>query len=211
VTQSKKRKLLKVGLTGGIGSGKSLVAEMFRGLGVPVLSADEIARNLTETDATIRRDIARHFGSMMFRNDGSFDRKRMADLIFSDKEAREKLNALIHPAVLEKIKQETKKLERQSHPPFVIHEAALIYEAGADKDLDYVVFVDADEETRIRRVTERDGLSRTDVLRRINSQMPSTRKRQLADFVIENDGDIKNLEEKVKFLFNLFLKIGETT
>ncbi len=211
VIRSRKRKLLKVGLTGGIGSGKSLVAAMFKGLGVPALSADEIARSLTETDKSVKRGIRRHFGSTVFRKDGSLDRKRLADIIFSNKDERETLNAIVHPLVLRKIEEEITKLEKRSHTPFVIHEAALIYEAGADKGLDYIVFVDADEETRIRRVIERDGISRAEVSRRIDSQMPAEKKRELADFVITNDGDIKSLEKRVKFLFDLFLKIGVTT
>ena len=209
--QSRKRKLLRVGLTGGIGSGKSLVAVMFKGLGVPVLSADEIARSLTETDEIVRKAIRRQFGSTVFGKDGSLDRKRVADIIFSNKVERETLNSIIHPLVLKKIEEEITELEKRSHAPFVIHEAALIYEAGADKNLDYVVFVDAEEETRIRRVIERDGISRADVSRRIDSQMPAEKKKERADFVITNDGDIKSLERRVKFLFDLFLKIGETT
>jgi dephospho-CoA kinase len=211
VIQGRKRKLLKVGLTGGIGSGKSLVAAMFKGLGVPVLSADGIARSLTETDEAIKGGIRKHFGSTVFKKDGSLDRKRVAAIIFSDKDKRETLNAIIHPLVLRKIEEEIATVEKRSHAAFVIHEAALIYEAGADKNLDYVVFVDADEETRIRRVIERDGISRADVSRRIDSQMPAEKKKELADFVITNDGDIKSLEGRVKFLFGLFLKIGETT
>jgi dephospho-CoA kinase len=210
VIHSRKRKLLRVGLTGGIGSGKSLVAVMFKGLGVPVLSADEIARSLTETDEIVRRAIRRQFGSTVFRKDGSLDRKRLADVIFSNKDERETLNAIVHPLVLKKIEEEITESEKRSHARLVIHEAALIYEAGADKDLDYVVFVDADEETRIRRVIERDGISRAEVSRRIDSQMPAERKKELADFVLTNDGDTKSLERRVKFLFDLFLKIGET-
>jgi dephospho-CoA kinase len=211
VAQRRKRKLLKIGLTGGIGSGKSLVAAMFKSLGVPVLSADEIARDLSETDETIKRGIQKYLGSEVFAGDGSIDRKRLADIIFSSKEKREKLNAVIHPLVLKRIKEETVELEKKRGVPFVVHEAALIYEAGADKDLDYVVVVDADEETRIRRLMKRDGAHRADVLRRINSQMPSEDKRRLADFVIENNGDIKSIEERVRFLYGLFLKIRETT
>jgi dephospho-CoA kinase len=210
VNQSRKRKLLKVGLTGGIGSGKSLVAAMFKRLGAPVLSADEIARSLTETDETVRRGMRKHFGSTVFRKDGSLDRKRVADIIFSNEDERETLNAIIHPLVLKKIEEEMAAIAKGCDSPFVIHEAALIYEAGADKDLDYIVFVDADEETRIRRVIERDGISRADVSRRIESQMPAEKKRELADFVIANDGDTTSLETRVKFLFDLFLKVGET-
>lgn len=202
---------MRIGLTGGIGSGKSLVAAMFKSLGVPVFSADEIGRNLTETDKSIKRGIQRYFGSRVLAKDGSLDRNRLADIIFSSREKREKLNAMIHPLVLKKIKKETAELEKKQGVPFVIHEAALIYEAGADKDLDYVVVVDADEETRIRRLVERDGVPRADVLRRIKSQMPSENKRRLADFVVENNGDVKSLEGRVRFLYDLFLEIGETT
>ncbi len=208
MTRKRKRRILRIGLTGGIGGGKSVVAAMFKKLGAAVLSADEIARNLTEKNPTIKKEIWKEFGPQVFSREGLLDRKRMADIVFSNRERKEKLNAIIHPFVLKKIEEEISRLEESSNATFVIHEAALIYEAGADKDLDYVIVVDAAQETRIRRVMERDGVSRADVLRRIRSQMPVEEKREMADFIIDNDGDIVSLENKVKFLYGLFLKIG---
>jgi dephospho-CoA kinase len=210
VEQERKLRFLRIGLTGGIGSGKSLVAAVFRSLGSPVLSADEIARNLTDSDPIIKKRIREEFGSEVFKGDGTLDRKAMAGIVFSNKKKRERLNAIVHPAVLKKIEEETKKLERDGDTPFVIHEAALIYEAGVDKSLDYVIVVDADEDKRIHRVMDRDGISRADVQRRIDAQIPAEMKRKMADFVIENDGDRKNLEHRVRFLYNLFLSLGET-
>jgi dephospho-CoA kinase len=210
VKKERKRKFLRVGLTGGIGSGKSLVAAIFRRLGASVLSADEVARDLTDSDPVVKRRIREEFGSGVFTKEGLLDRKGMADIVFSSTEHREKLNAIVHPAVLKKMDEETMKLEKSGGIPFVIHEAALIYEAGVDKLLDYVIVVDADEDRRIRRVMDRDGTSRADVQRRIGSQIPAQRKREMADFVIENDGDKKSLEERVGFLYQLFLTLGET-
>jgi dephospho-CoA kinase len=210
VEQQRKRRLLKIGLTGGIGSGKSLVAAIFRSLGAPVLSADEIARNLTDSDPIIKKRIREEFGTGVFKRDGSLDRKAMADIVFSNKEKRKKLNAIVHPAVIKRIDEESKKLEGNGDTPFVIHEAALIYEAGVDKKLDYVIVVVANEDKRIHRVMDRDGISRADVRRRIDAQIPAEMKRKMADFVIENDGDRKSLEQRVRFLHNLFLTLGET-
>lgn len=202
------RRLLRIGVTGGIGAGKSVVCEIFRKLGVAVLSADEIAHHLTDTDSEIKQKIKEEFGPEFFTKDGLLDRKRMAEVVFSDRVKKEKLNAIVHPRVIKKIDEEIRSIAKRRDTPFVIHEAALIFEAGIDKGLDYVVVVDAEEETRIRRVMERDGVSREEVMRRINSQMPAERKRKLADFVITNDADLKTLEEKVKFLFSLFTKLG---
>jgi dephospho-CoA kinase len=210
VEQERKRRFFRIGLTGGIGSGKSLVAAIFRSLGVHVMAADEIARNLTNSDPIIKKRIRREFGVEVFKGDGSLDRKAMADIVFSNKKKREKLNAIVHPAVLKRIEEETRKLEGNGDTPFVIHEAALIYEAGVNKNLDYVIVVDADEDERIRRVMDRDGISRADVQRRIEAQIPAEMKRKMADFVIENDGDRKSLEQRVRFFYNLFLTLRET-
>jgi dephospho-CoA kinase len=209
VQQQRKQRFLKIGLTGGIGSGKSLVAAIFRSLGAPVLSADEIARNLTNSDPIIKKRIREEFGGEVFRGNGSLDRKAMADIVFSNEDKRKKLNSIVHPAVIKRIDEETKRLEQNGETPFVIHEAALIFEAGVDKNLDYVIVVDADEDKRIRRVMDRDGISRADVQRRIDAQIPAEMKRKMADFVIENDGDRKSLEQRVRFLYNLFLTLGE--
>ena len=205
------RRLLKVGLTGGIGGGKSVVAAVFKKFGAIVLSADEIGRELTETSPRIKKEIRKEFGPEVFDEMGSVDRKRLAKIVFSSKKKKEKLNAIIHPYVLEKIEEETSRLEKNLGVRYVIHEAALIFEAGVNKNLDYVVVIDADEEKRIQRVMERDGVSRADVVRRINFQMPAKKKRELADFVIENDSNLQSLEAKVRFLHNLFLKISESS
>lgn len=202
---------MRIGLTGGIGGGKSVVAAMFKKLGAAVLSADEIGRRLTETNPRIKEQIRREFGGDVFNENGSVDRKHLAEIVFSDRKKKEKLNAIVHPFVLREIEKEFTRLESNKDIPFIVHEAALIYEARVNKDLDYVVVVDANEETRIRRVMERDGISKADVLRRINSQLPAERKRQLADFVIENDGDLQSLQKRVRFLYDLLLRIGRST
>ncbi len=209
--RKRKRRFLRIGVTGGIGGGKSVVCEMFKKLGVPVLSADEIARHVSETNAEVVRRIAQEFGPEFYTKEGLLDRKRMASVVFSDRKQKEKLNAIVHPFVIRRINEEMELIKRRTGAPFVIHEAALIYEAGADKDLDYVVVVDAEEEIRIRRVMKRDGVSREEVLQRINSQMPAESKRKLADFLILNNGNLKALEEKVKFLYHLFSKMAATS
>lgn len=184
---------------------------MFKKFGANVLSADELGREVTETNPRIKNEIRKEFGPEVFDEMGSVDRKRLAEIVFSSKKKKEKLNAIIHPYVLEEIEEETSRLEKSGDVRYVIHEAALIYEAGVNKSLDYVVVVDADEETRIHRVMRRDGVSRADVVQRINSQMPAKKKRELADFVIENDSNLQSLEAKVRFLHDLFLKISESS
>jgi dephospho-CoA kinase len=208
VAAKKNRRALRVGVTGGIGSGKTIVCDFFRKLGAVVLSADEIGRELSESNAKIKEGIREEFGRAVIKRNGRIDRKKLAEVVFKNREKRGKLNAIIHPFVLKEIERRTREVEEKGAAPLIIHEAALIYEAGADRNLDFVVVVDADEETRIKRVLERDGVSRSEVLRRINSQMPASKKKQLADFVISNNGDIRELGDKVKFLYNLFLKIS---
>lgn len=205
--RQKKYRILTVGVTGGIGSGKSSVCKFFEKLGVKILYADNIARELTESHEGIKKQIRKIFGSEVFSHDGQLNRKKLADLVFSNQKLKEQLNAIVHPYVFKVIEKEIRKVEQTKSSPFVIHEAALIYESGADEDLDYVIVVDADEDTRIQRVMKRDNVTREKVLQRINSQMPVEEKRTRADFVVKNNGDIKSLERKVKFLYYLLLRL----
>ena len=194
------REYLLVGVTGGIGSGKSVVCGLFQELGRSVISADEVARNLTETDRHVKGSIRTTFGAEVFQSNGELDRKKLAEIVFSDGRLRKRLNKIIHPKVFDSLQQHIDSLSRQQQIPYVVIEAALIYETELNKDLDYVIVVDAQEETRILRVIQRDGNSRREILKRIRSQMQSNRKVQKADFVIYNNGQVSELHEKVKFV-----------
>lgn len=192
---------LRVGVTGGIGSGKSTVCKLFASMGRPVLSADDIARELTDTNYAIQSAIRKLFGISVFLPNGRVDRKALATVVFNDHSLRKELNAIIHPHVFSAIDQAIEKLDAAVH--YVVIEAALIYEAGMDEQLDYVVVVNADEPTRITRVMSRDNVSREAVRARMNAQMDVEKKIKLADFVIENDGTEDDLASRVRFLDTL--------
>jgi dephospho-CoA kinase len=198
-----KRDHLLVGVTGGIGSGKSLVCSLFEQLGRTVLKADTIAQEIGDTNAEVRREVMKLLGPAAYGADGSLQRKFVADKVFVDHALLRKLNGIVHPRVIAEIEKRVATLPQGQRRPYVLVEAALIFESGMDDRLDQVIVVDADEETRLRRVTERDKVERDAVLLRMAAQLPAARKVALADFVIRNEENRIALEEKVRFLDTL--------
>ena len=174
--------MLRIGLTGGIGCGKSVVAKVFETLGIPVYYADDAAKNLMNADKELKAAIIKNFGEGSYTN-GELDRKYIAGIVFNDKEKLELLNALTHPAT---IRDAVEWIKKQSSA-YIIKEAALLFESGANKNLDHVIGVDAPLPLRIKRVMARDGISETEVMKRINRQMDEKKKMDLCDFVIIND------------------------
>jgi dephospho-CoA kinase len=173
---------LKVGLTGGIGSGKSVVARIFEVLGIPVYYADEAARDLQNNDPVLRQQIIGLFGQGAY-SEGQLDRKYISQLVFADSKKLEELNALVHPAT---IRDAAEWLARQDSP-YAIKEAALIFESGSQRDLDFVIGVTAPESLRISRTMTRDSLSGDEVRKRMEKQLQDRIKMWLCDFVIYND------------------------
>ncbi|MBI5470981.1 MAG: dephospho-CoA kinase [Ignavibacteriae bacterium] len=206
--KSSENSFLRIGLTGGIGSGKSIVCSQFAQLGRTVLYADEIARELTDTDGAIKTAIRKAFGDAVFLDSGLVNRKALAGIVFGNELRRKKLNQIIHPRVFQAVESAIANLSEARKNPYIVIEAALIFESGMDKQLDYVVVVNADEELRIQRIMARDGISRDEVLARMRSQMDITQKLKLADFVIENDGSEAELLARAKFLDALFSSIS---
>lgn len=196
-------RFLRVGITGGIGSGKSTVCNLFAGLGRTVLSADDIARQLTDNSAQIKSSIRKTFGEKVFLPNGVLDRQALAAIVFENHSLRAKLDALIHPHVFAALDEAIDRLSLSDKSSYLLIEAALIYESGMDEKLDYVVVVHADEEVRIKRVLERDNTTREAVLARMYAQMDPKQKIELADFVIVNDNDEHDLVQRVKFLDTL--------
>ncbi len=170
-----------IGLTGGIGSGKTTVAGIFRSLGVPVYIADEAARKITEKKEVIDQIVA-VFGASVLRG-VQIDREKLATLVFTDPEKLRQLNGIVHPAVK---KDFLEWVENHRDHPVVIKEAAILFESGTDEDCDAVITVTAPIETRINRVLERDKTSREEVLRRIENQWTDAMRIAKSDFVIEN-------------------------
>jgi dephospho-CoA kinase len=174
--------MLKIGITGGIGAGKSTVAGIFKVLGVPVFDADATAKNILNTDSVLREQIADTFGSETYKN-GLLDKKYLATLVFNNPDQLAKLNALVHPAT---IAAADKWASRFADRPYIIKEAALLFEAGTYVGLDYIIGVTAPVELRIARVMARDQVSREEVLSRMQHQLDDTEKMQRCDFVIDN-------------------------
>ncbi len=174
--------MLKVGLTGGIGAGKSIVASIFRLLNIPVYDADTAAKNLMNQDEALKEKIIQNFGPSAYLN-GSLNRPYISAQVFSNKEKLELLNSLVHPAT---IKDANKWFEKQQSP-YVIKEAALLFESGTAADLDYVIGVTAPEAMRIKRAMHRDNATREQIKERMKNQMEESIKMKLCDYIIHND------------------------
>jgi dephospho-CoA kinase len=196
-----------LGVTGGIGSGKSAACRMFEDLGACVVYADAEAKRLMAEDPMLRTAITEAFGEESYDAAGALDRPYLAARVFGDEAEVAKLNALVHPRVREALFALRDAAEAEGFDLFV-YEAALIYESGADRVLDAVAVVDAPLETRIRRVMDRDGVPREAVLARMRHQMPADDLRRRADFVIENDGDLDGLRTQVEALYDSLVSTG---
>lgn len=174
--------MLKIGLTGGIGSGKSTVAKIFETLGIPVYYADAEAKRLMNSSETLKKVIRQNFGEATYEND-QLNRKYLAGIVFNNPEKLELLNALIHPVTI----NDAEQWMQQQSAPYSIKEAALLFESGAAENLDLIVGVYAPQALRIKRVMKRDGLTADEIMKRINRQVNEEMKMKLCDFVITNN------------------------
>lgn len=171
----------RLGVTGGIGSGKTTVCRIFRVLGIPVFMADEVARSLMNSDIDIARGINKIAGKDLYTT-GELDRRELARLIFNQPDLLRKVNEVVHPAVLRNFEEWTSSRE----VPYVIMEAAVLFESNADKTVDRVVSVSAPVEERISRVMGRSGMTRMEVLDRINNQLEDEEREEQSYYVINN-------------------------
>lgn len=174
--------MIKVGLTGGIGSGKSTVAQVFKTLGIPVFDADIVAKRIMEEDKLLVASIKQAFGDESYIGD-KLNRKYIADIVFKDKYQLELLNSLTHPATI-KAAEDWMAVQTS---PYCIKEAALLFEAGTAGGLDIIIGVQAPDALRIKRVMQRDGITRQEVLNRMGKQIEQDIKMRLCDYVITND------------------------
>lgn len=185
---------IQVGLTGGIGSGKSTVAKLFAKHGAQVIDADALAREATENEAVLA-SIRTTFGNEALTPSGSLNRKRMAELVFHNPAKREQLNAIVHPWVQQRREQ---LVAQYQDSPVVIHDIPLLYEVGMEGQFDTIIVVTAKTELRQQRVYERSGLSVAEFTARDNAQLPLAEKAARANFVINNDGSFRRLQEQVQ-------------
>lgn len=177
--------MLKVGLTGNIGSGKTLVSRIYHAIGIPVFYADGEAKSLMIQDGTLRKRITRLIGPEAYIAD-QLNTRYIADVVFHNDEKLHKLNKLVHPVVHAALRDWFASLPPET--PYGIEEAALLFESGGHRNMDAVIVISAPETLCIQRVMERDNVKRSDVLARMNRQMKEEEKTRLADFVIVNDG-----------------------
>jgi dephospho-CoA kinase len=194
--------MLKIGLTGGIGSGKSTVARVLELLGIPVYYADDRAKMLMNTDAGLRQHIITAFGDGAYTGD-KLNRKYIASVVFNDKEKLKLLNSFVHPATI----ADSEKWMQSQTTPYAVREAALIFESKVNLQLDYVVGVSAPLLLRIQRLTERDTVSPEEIEKRISSQMNEDEKMALCDFVIMND-EMQPVIPQVITLHEKFLRLA---
>ncbi|MDR1169798.1 MAG: dephospho-CoA kinase [Prevotellaceae bacterium] len=184
--------MLKAGLTGGIGSGKSIVCKIFSILKIPVYQADIAAKRLYDTDDELRNGLKSLFGEHLYES-GTLDRKKLAAIIFSNAENLKKINELVHPAVKRDFLEYISLLPETI--PYIIHEAAILYEAKTENMFDTVINVYAPEDIRIKRVLARENTTEKDVKQRIASQWPDKLKIELSNYNIINDGKIPILPQ----------------
>ncbi len=175
--------MLKVGITGGIGAGKSVVCRVFTTLGIPVFDADRAAKMLMENDAVVKAGISALFGSEIFTGD-KLNREQLAAMVFADPSLLLLLNAIVHPATIE----HGRKWMAAQTAPYTIKEAAILFESGSHKEMDLVIGVFAPPELRMKRAIERPGMTREKVLQRMANQMSDEEKIKLCDYIITNDG-----------------------
>jgi dephospho-CoA kinase len=174
--------MLRVGLTGGIGSGKSTVARIFSVLGIPVFDADSASKNLMSEDEDLKNEIIKHFGNQSYMGK-KLSTKYLAEQVFGDDKKTALLNSIVHPATI----QAAEKWMRNQKSPYVIKEAALIFESGSDRMLDKVIGISSPLALRIERTMKRNNLTQQQVQQRINQQMDEDEKMRLCDYVIIND------------------------
>jgi len=175
--------MLKLGITGGIGSGKTTVCKLFELLGIPVYYSDEESKKLLAENGAVKEQVVALFGNSILDEEKNIDRKKLASLVFNNKEQLEKLNAILHPAVGIHFEQWLKK----QNAPYILKEAAILFESGANKQVDKVITVVAPLDLKIQRTMKRDGATKEAILSRMQLQLNDEEKVKRSDFVIQND------------------------
>lgn len=194
-----------IGITGGIGSGKSTVSNIIKNNNFPLIDCDEISRELTQNDDAVLSEISRCFGDSVFDDNGNLLRQELANIVFSDSSKKKILEDIVVTRIFEIVRDDLSK-HRSLGTKLVFIDAPLLIETGLNRLCDVCVLVTADIETRINRVEKRDGISRDRVLERINNQMPESEKKAVADELIDNSGSIEYLNNSVERLINKYVE-----
>ena len=197
---------LIVGLTGGIGSGKSVVAEMFRQRSARIISADSIAKDLVQFGEQAWKEIVSFFGDRILLENGEIDRVFLGKIVFNDFAKRKVLESILHPKIFDEEKRIYEQMIEEDPGVLVILEAALLIESGNSKNMDRVALVICNKTERIRRLIERDGLTRSEIEKRLEAQMEIDDKIKYADYVLSNEGTMADLEANVEVLYSKLKK-----
>lgn len=189
-----------IGITGGIGSGKTEVAKIFKKLGAKIISGDEIGKKVVEKNRSVLKKLVRIFGEEILNRNKKLNRRKLGKIAFSSIENRDKLNTIVHPYLLSNLKKQIRG-HRKKGPGIVILDAALIIEWGLQKELDYLILVESNLNNRLKRLKHNLGYTQREALNRIKAQINQKTRRRYADYIIRNDKDLKELREKVLFLW----------
>lgn len=195
-----------IGLTGGIGAGKSTVTDHLRGRGYIVIDADAIARQITEKDAAALEKIVHCFGKAVLLEDGSLNRRKLGAIVFNDEEKKRQLEQITTVEVVNIIKKQIDDFRKEEKYDIIFVDAPLLFETGADKLTDLVWLVDADTKVRIKRVMDRDGISEKEVVDRIQNQMEGEEKRRLAQEIIDNSKGKEELYGQIEYLLMKYVE-----
>lgn len=195
--------MIKIGLTGGIGSGKTVVAKMFEQENIPVLYADEIGRDLVDKGQPALEKIVEHFGKTILLDNGHLNRPKLRKMIFEEYKDKEWIENLLHPLIKNQLIEQTKKLEKK----YCIIEVPLLLETDFKDLVDLILIVDCDEDTQINRVMKRDGISKIEAQNMIKSQLSRSDRLKYADEVILNESNLEDLQESVNLLIKKYQKL----
>lgn len=199
------KKKIVVGLTGGIGSGKSVVRKLFSSLGIGVLNADEVAREITQPGTFCYQAIKNHFGDLILNKDHSLNRGKLKEIIFNDASEKKWLENLLHPEIW----QQLEKNAQAASSPYVIVEIPLLVEVNSHPMVDRILVVDIDEKLQVTRLMKRDQLTEQGALHIIQQQAPRQKRLSYADDVLNNDGDLEQLSRQIQELNRKYLKLAD--
>ncbi len=199
--------MLIVGVTGGVAGGKTTVSRMFEKEGAYIIDADRIARELVQPQRPAWKEILRIFGKGILKQDGTIDRKRLADIAFSDSGQRRVLNGILHPRIKKEMGRITRQIERNDPHAVIIFDAPLLVETGFHREVDKVVVVTSKETQQVERLKKRAGMTREETQRIISSQMALEEKIEIADFIIRNEGSLDATRRGVREVFRELRKI----
>lgn len=195
--------MIQLGITGGIGSGKSTVCKIFSSLGVPVNDTDALAKKIIVEDVNLKKSILNYFGEDAYFTDGNYNRAYISNIVFNDKEKLAKLNSLVHPKVIEYSKIWT---DKHKHLPYVIKEAALMFESGSYKNNDFNIVVESPIALRVQRICKRDNVELEIANKKIQAQMNDEDRRTMADLIISNDDQQSLIKQVMNIHHNLLEK-----